>query len=351
MERLPEADRRALVLRYLEGRGLRETGELLGLSENTARMRVARALEKLRAALERRGVRGSVAALGVSLGLAGAARAPEGLARSLTWSALQTGGAATAAALVPAVVWKTAAVLAAAGALAVPTVNALRSGEKPTAAAAAPGDRSMAAVPPLPRVRISPPVKKESDVNFRPAMAAVQLAPAVSAEPLTAPGPAPESPTQDPAAGAPPVTAPAVLAPAPAEEAAEAAEATKISLGVLPGVMKFSPDRLEVRAGAKVMLLFRNAKCPLQHNFLLLKPGALNTVGALADHMLTDPDAMAKHYFPVSGDILVNGNKLVGIGQSDLIEFTAPTQPGDYPFLCTFPGHWRLMNGVLKVTP
>lgn len=139
-------------------------------------------------------------------------------------------------------------------------------------------------------------------------------------------------------------------AAAPAAPAAADGEVTKIMLGVIPNVMKFDKAELTVKAGAKVMLLFKNEKCALQHNFLLLKPGSKDAVGALADKMLTDPQAMAKLYVPESADVLVKPHKLVGIGQSDLIEFTAPTEPGDYPYICTFPGHWRLMNGVLKVT-
>ncbi len=142
-----------------------------------------------------------------------------------------------------------------------------------------------------------------------------------------------------------------VAEPAKAAEPAPAGPVTKLMLGVLPAVMKFDKATLEVKAGSKVVMLFRNEKCPLQHNFILVKPGKLNDVGALADKMLTDPQAMAKHYTPESPEILAHGNKLIGLGQSDLIEFTAPTEPGDYPYLCTFPGHWRLMNGVLKVTP
>ena len=122
-------------------------------------------------------------------------------------------------------------------------------------------------------------------------------------------------------------------------------------LGTLPAVMKFDKAALEVKAGAKVMLLFRNEKCPLQHNFLLINPGKQADVGALADKMLTDPTAMAKAYIPTSPEILAHSSKLIGLGQSEIIEFTAPTTPGDYPYLCTFPGHWRMMNGVLKVLP
>jgi azurin len=144
---------------------------------------------------------------------------------------------------------------------------------------------------------------------------------------------------------------PAPAAPATPAPAAPAGEVTKIMLGVLPAVMKFDKATLEVKAGAKVMILFKNEKCPLQHNFLLTNPGKLADMGALADKMLTDPQAMAKHYTPESPEILAHSSKLIGIGQSDLIAFTAPAAPGDYPYLCTFPGHWRMMNGVLKVTP
>ena len=151
---------------------------------------------------------------------------------------------------------------------------------------------------------------------------------------------------------APKPAEPTPAAPAaPATPAAPAGDVTKLMLGVLPAVMKFDKATLEVKAGAKVMLLFRNEKCPLQHNFRLVNPGKLNDMGALADKMLTDPQAMAKHYTPESPEVLAHSTKLIGLGQSDLIEFTVPTTPGDYPYLCTFPGHWRMMNGVLKVTP
>ena len=33
----------------------------------------------------------------------------------------------------------------------------------------------------------------------------------------------------------------------------------------------------------------------------------------------------------------------------DVLEFTAPSEPGDYPYICTYPGHWAIMNGIMKV--
>src|SRR5256885_14496054 len=63
IDELPEADRSAVVLRFLEQRAFLDIGATLRLSEDTARKRVDRALEKLRAVLERRGVNSTSAAL------------------------------------------------------------------------------------------------------------------------------------------------------------------------------------------------------------------------------------------------------------------------------------------------
>ena len=67
--------------------------------------------------------------------------------------------------------------------------------------------------------------------------------------------------------------------------------------------------------------------------------------------MLADPQGMAKSYIPEAAkpDIIAN-TKLVQPNQSETIEFTAPADAGDYPYICTFPGHWMLMRGVMHVT-
>jgi azurin len=153
-----------------------------------------------------------------------------------------------------------------------------------------------------------------------------------------------------PAAPATPAT-PAPAAPAaPATPAAPAAagEVAKLKLGVIPAVMKFDKAELECKAGQKVMLLFTNEKCPLQHNVCIIKPGTKDKVSAAALTAMADPNFMKNNCFVDSPDVLFKGNKLVGIGQSDLMEFTAPAA-GDYPYICTFPGHTALMHGVLHV--
>lgn len=107
-----------------------------------------------------------------------------------------------------------------------------------------------------------------------------------------------------------------------------------------------------VKAGQKVKLTLVNPMesiTKLPHNILIVKQGKMTAVGTLANLGLADPDFMTKkNCIPDSPDILFT-SKLVLPGKSETIEFTAPKEPGDYPYLCTYPGHWILMNGVMKV--
>src|SRR6185369_15505610 len=101
MHELAEPDRTALLLRFFDGRSLAEVGAAIGLAENSARMRVDRALEKLRERLARRGITSTGAALGVALANQPAIAAPAGLATtiagtSFAGAALLAGGGAAA---------------------------------------------------------------------------------------------------------------------------------------------------------------------------------------------------------------------------------------------------------------
>jgi RNA polymerase sigma factor (sigma-70 family) len=92
---LPERDREAILLRFLQGAAYAEVGRHFALTENAARMRVDRALDKLRDGLARRGVTSTGAALAVALGTQAAMAAPAGLATTITGAAVAgTGGAA-----------------------------------------------------------------------------------------------------------------------------------------------------------------------------------------------------------------------------------------------------------------
>ncbi|HVS54300.1 MAG TPA: sigma-70 family RNA polymerase sigma factor [Opitutaceae bacterium] len=94
---LDERDRDAVLLRFFEGRAFAEIGAMLHASEDAARMRVDRALEKLRRLLARRGVNSTAAALALAFANHAGARVPPGLAPAITGAALAGGGGAAAA--------------------------------------------------------------------------------------------------------------------------------------------------------------------------------------------------------------------------------------------------------------
>jgi RNA polymerase sigma factor (sigma-70 family) len=100
MHELNESDRNAVLLRYFEGRPLAEVGVKLGLTEDAARMRLGRALEKLRQRLARRGIASSSAALAGLLAQQTISAAPAGLAMNVAGAALASVTTATTTATI-----------------------------------------------------------------------------------------------------------------------------------------------------------------------------------------------------------------------------------------------------------
>jgi len=110
IDELPEADRTAVILRFLERRPFAEIAAALQVSEDAARMRTDRALDKLRPALARRGITSTASALGAIMLGQPLAAAPAGLATALATQALATAGAGTFATLMTTKIIATAIV-------------------------------------------------------------------------------------------------------------------------------------------------------------------------------------------------------------------------------------------------
>ncbi len=111
--------------------------------------------------------------------------------------------------------------------------------------------------------------------------------------------------------------------------------------------LQFAQKELRAKAGEKLSLTFKNPDV-VPHNWMLAKPGTLQAIGNLANLMIADPQGFARHYVPESKDVLIYTDMTNPTGEAT-IHFAAPKEKGDYPYLCTFPGHWMVMNGVLKV--
>jgi putative heme-binding domain-containing protein len=111
--------------------------------------------------------------------------------------------------------------------------------------------------------------------------------------------------------------------------------------------LTFAKRSFKVRAGEAIQFTLANPDV-VPHNWALVKPGALQRVGELANRLVADPEAAARHYIPQSNDVLLYTD-VVAPQDQFTIHFRAPAQPGRYPYLCTFPGHWMVMNGEMIV--
>jgi azurin len=145
---------------------------------------------------------------------------------------------------------------------------------------------------------------------------------------------APAAPTQAPPA------APSAAAPAPA------APKVEIQIASVGNLMAFDKTKLTVPTGAEVHVTLKNSGTQevMQHNWVLVNPGKEASVAAeglarapTAGYVVAGPDVLA--YTPLT--------KPGGTAETT---FTAPA-PGTYPYICTFPGHYIMMKGVLTVTP
>lgn len=120
-----------------------------------------------------------------------------------------------------------------------------------------------------------------------------------------------------------------------------------VRLTTVPFQLSFTPKEIRLKPGQKVKILFDNPDVQI-HNAVLCKPGTADKVGLLADQLTSNPKAAQVHYVPASKDVLWS-TPLVEAKQKVEVELTAPAQPGRYPILCTYPGHWRVMKAELIV--
>ena len=120
-----------------------------------------------------------------------------------------------------------------------------------------------------------------------------------------------------------------------------------IAVGTVPHRMIYDKETIAVQAGKPVEFRFSNSD-NMPHNFAITEPGSMADIGMMAEATARDPDAMARHYIPKSDKILL-ASRLLQPGEVQAIVYNAPTTPGVYPYVCTYPGHWRRMYGALYV--
>jgi azurin len=112
-------------------------------------------------------------------------------------------------------------------------------------------------------------------------------------------------------------------------------------------MMQFNKKEIRVKAGEKVKITLKHIgkmdKNVMGHNFVLLKSGVdiIGFGGKAAS-------AKDSEYIPDGGADVIAHTKLIGGGETAIVEFDAP-EAGTYDFLCSFPGHYAIMKGKFIV--
>jgi uncharacterized cupredoxin-like copper-binding protein len=120
-----------------------------------------------------------------------------------------------------------------------------------------------------------------------------------------------------------------------------------IALKAVPGAMQYDVKEVKAKAGEVLDFSFENTDT-IQHNLLVVAPGKMSEVGVAADKMGETVEGKAAQFVPdLPSVIAVMG--LVDPQKSGHLYMAAPQKPGTYQYVCTYPGHWRMMNGKLKV--
>jgi azurin len=121
----------------------------------------------------------------------------------------------------------------------------------------------------------------------------------------------------------------------------------RLELEAIAG-LQYAQRELRVKAGAKVALTFRNLDPSMPHNVVFVEPDRLSSIGEESMKLAASPDGVAKHYVPEDKGVIALSPVLQS-GNSYVMYFRSPRKPGSYPYLCTFPGHWQVMQGKLIV--
>ncbi|MCH2210183.1 MAG: plastocyanin/azurin family copper-binding protein [Fuerstiella sp.] len=113
--------------------------------------------------------------------------------------------------------------------------------------------------------------------------------------------------------------------------------------------MRYDRSYFAVEAGRPVQVVLENDDL-MPHNLVITAPGQLRAVALAGAALGTTPGPGGRLYVPDSSDVLF-ASGMVNAGGREILTFRAPSEPGEYPYVCTFPRHWTRMYGVMLVVP
>ena len=146
-----------------------------------------------------------------------------------------------------------------------------------------------------------------------------------------------------------------LLAAAPAETARPLRDRLRevavrvVRIKTVEEEMRYDTAYFAVEAGRPVQIVLDNEDL-MPHNLVVTAPGQLRDVAERGLQVGPEGGESGKQYVP-DGDDVLEATDLVDANARVALTFTAPTEPGEYPYVCTFPRHWMRMYGVMVVVP
>jgi azurin len=123
-----------------------------------------------------------------------------------------------------------------------------------------------------------------------------------------------------------------------------------VRIQTVPEQMLFDRKWFVVQAGKPVQIVLANPDA-MPHNLVIGQPGSLQEVATKGGLMPLPADPADKDLKPYVPDtpLVLHATRLLSGGETERLTFTAPAKPGEYVYLCTFPGHFVRMYGVMLV--
>ncbi|MEM1224705.1 MAG: PVC-type heme-binding CxxCH protein [Planctomycetota bacterium] len=121
-----------------------------------------------------------------------------------------------------------------------------------------------------------------------------------------------------------------------------------IRISTVEEEMRYDTPYFAVEAGRPVQVVLENVDS-MPHNLVIVQPGTLKDVAAMG--LQAGPQGSNGNAYVPDSDAVLHATTMVGSDGEDVLTFDAPTEPGEYPYVCTFPQHWYRMYGVMVVVP
>lgn len=133
----------------------------------------------------------------------------------------------------------------------------------------------------------------------------------------------------------------------PAEGDADDNGVRVVTIQPVGNEMRYEQTEFSVRPGQEVRLIFENTATSeaMHHNVVIIEDReSVDRVGNAALEAGAEAD-----YIPEDNAIIAY-TAMAAPGETVEVTFTAPDTEGDYPYICTYPGHYMLMQGTMRVT-